>query len=299
MSRFKASLNYVFVILLVLIGALVAGLTDYISAGFDLNVFKNIDFWVNIITTNIGTLCVILAILLHKIAKFKFTDVDYITINNKINTFYNEQYQATLFSGFCHQTNKRSKREAYKQRIHKKYSRLKPTIKDLNIYNGTNEEAKRKNRYCRKVNYYNQLLNEDFINANVEKIKIKYNGISDSLVFSGCIIDSDGKDYITKNKFVKVFKDLLPKYMLSFGITLIIATIVPDTKDGITLAIIFKTCSKLFTMATQVYFALNYADEYNQTVVLHDIKFRWSIITDYNMWYLNKVQQKEHKECEE
>lgn len=299
MSRFKTSLGYIFVCALVLVGALVAGITDYITADFDPTVFKTSSFWVNIVTTNIGTLCIIVAILIHAITKFKLTDPEYLTACDNINKFYNTSYQATIFGSFCHGVNKKIKCDTYKDKIHKKYSKLKPSLKDLTIYNGNDEKAKSENKYCRKVKYYGMLLSEDYINANLEKIKIKYNGISDSLVFSGCVTDSSKKNYITKNKFGKVFKDLLPRYILSFGITLIVASVIPDTKDGITLATIFKTCSKLFTMSTQIYFAINYASDYCQTVVLHDIRFRWSVITDYNMWYLSKTQQKEHKECEE
>ena len=53
----------------------------------------------------------------------------------------------------------------------------------------------------------------------------------------------------------------------------------------------FKTCTKLFTMAAQIYFAINYANDYCQSVVLHDVRYRWSVITDYNMWYLEQTKK--------
>lgn len=291
MTKLKNNMHYIFVGMLALSGALVAGLTDYLTADFSTEVFRTSEFWTNIITTNLGILCVILAILLSKVAKFKINDMDYNNSLKKINEFYDTQYQATLFGGFCKWFNKRRKRETYIERIQKKYSKLKPTLKDLTIHNGTDEAAKEKNKYCRTTKYYDMLLDEKYIDSVIDKLNFSYDGISDSLVFSGCVSSVPKRNYITRHKFFKVFKDLFPRYLLSFGITLIVSSIIPDAKDGIGLATVFKTCTKLFTMATQIYFAINYSNDYCQTVVLHDIRFRWSVITDYNMWYLEQTKK--------
>lgn len=291
MTKLKNNMHYIFVGMLALSGALVAGLADYLTADFSTDVFRTPEFWTNIITTNLGTLCVILAILLSKVAKFKINDTDYNNSLRKINEFYDTQYQATLFGGFCKWFNKRRKRETYIERIQKKYSKLKPTLADLTIYNGTDEKAKSKNRYCKKVKYYNMLLDNAYIDSVIDKLNFSYDGISDSLVFSGCVSSAPKRNYITRHKFFKVFKDLFPRYLLSFGITLIVSSVIPDAKDGIGLATVFKTCTKLFTMLTQIYFAINYSNDYCQTVILHDIRFRWSVITDYNMWYLEQTKK--------
>ena len=90
-------LNYLIIALLLLSGAAVAGLTDYITSDFDANIFRNYSFWVNIITTNIGVLCIIISILMMKIDSFKVNDLEYKDINNKIIKFYSEKYQSTIF----------------------------------------------------------------------------------------------------------------------------------------------------------------------------------------------------------
>lgn len=291
MTKLKNNMHYLFVGTLVIIGALVAGLTDYITADFSPDVFKTPEFWMNINTTNLGTLCIILAILLSKIAKFKINDPDYNNTLRKINDFYDNNYQATLFSGFCKWFNRRVKRETYIERIQNKYNQLKPTMNDLTIYNGTDEKAKKNNYYCRKVKYYNTLLDNKYIDDVIDKLNFSYDGISDALVFSGCVSNTPKRNYVTKHKFFKVFVDLFPRYLLSFGITLLVSSIIPDAKDGIGLATVFKTCTKLFTMAAQIYFAINYANDYCQSVVLHDVRYRWSVITDYNMWYLEQTKK--------
>jgi hypothetical protein len=59
-------------VLILLTGALCIGLTDYIEAGFDLQkLLSDRTFFTNIALTNIGILCIILAILLYRSDKYK------------------------------------------------------------------------------------------------------------------------------------------------------------------------------------------------------------------------------------
>ena len=281
-------LNYLIIALLLLSGAVVAGLTDYITSDFDVTIFYRYSFWVNIITTNIGVLCIIIAILMIKIDEFKLNDIEYNDLNKKIVAFYLNKYQSTIFKKFCLETNTKNKIEAYKYSINKKYNKLKPTPNDLYIYHNGTEEEKLKNRYCKKVKYYETLLDPDYINNTINKRIVKYNTITDSLVFSGIPTDEKTKDYVTKHKIGKVVLDLIPKFSLSLGMTFILASITPTLKDGITAAMIYNTATKLLTMLTQIYFAINYSNKYNQEVILHDIKFRYGVITDYEMWFTCK-----------
>ena len=202
-------LNYLIIALLLLSGAVVAGLTDYITSDFDVTIFYRYSFWVNIITTNIGVLCIIIAILMIKIDEFKLNDIEYNDLNKKIVTFYLNKYQSTIFKKFCLETNTKNKIEAYKYSINKKYNKLKPTPNDLYIYHNGTEEEKLKNKYCKKVKYYETLLDPDYINNTINKRIVKYNTITDSLVFSGIPTDEKTKDYVTKHKIGKVVLDLI------------------------------------------------------------------------------------------
>lgn len=295
-KKIKFSFSYVVIAILILIGGVVAGLPDYITAHYDPHVFLTASYWINIVTTNVGTLSIILAILLFRVDKFKVVDESYNDIQSKINTFYNQEYQTTIFNKFCAEHNRKEKKDVYRSKIHKKYSKLKPKVKDLEIYNGKDEEAKKNNKHCQKEKYFSSLLDETYIENTIDKMHIKYNGISDSLIFSGVTVNKDNKDYITKHKAFKVAKDLAPKYLISFGLSLLVSSVIPDFKDGITAAIIIKTAIKIFTMASQIFFAVDYSNLYNNTVILHDIKFRYGIITDYKMWYQSKINKPKEME---
>lgn len=294
MKKFR--MNQVLIALLILTGALVAGIADYVQAGFDFSVLTKPSFWVNIITTNIGVLCIILAILLSKIDRFKLEDPNYLVTYKEINDFYIEHYVPAVFRKFGAERNRKSKILAYKYKINKKYTQLKPSPKDLAIFKDGTEEQKEKNKYCIKVKYYNNLLDDNYIESTIDKRYVKYNSISEGLIFSGIEPKDDTENYVTKNKVAKVAKDLLPKFSLSLGLSLVLSSVIPDVADGITIAMVIKTCTKVFSMCMQIYFAINYANSYCEEVVLHDIRFRKDVISEYRMWFAAKEKAIKSKE---
>lgn len=292
MIKLKFKIIWVPIALMLLGGAVMIGLTDYITAGFSFKIFRSPEFWSNILCSNIGILCIIISILLIKIDKFQEENEEFLDLKKYMFTYYrNENYKSVVFKKFCAIANRTEKKIVYKTSIQKKYTKLSPTPDDLNIINNGTEEEKKSNKYCIKVEFYEHLMSDEYIENNIDKLKIKYNTLTEDLVFNGVPTTSENVNYITKHKAGKVIKDLLPKYMLSFALTVIMATLVPSFKDGIGIETIFKTATKLFTVCSQIYFAYNYADKYCQEVIMHDIIFRNSVIKDYDLWLAKQIKE--------
>lgn len=282
-SNLKFKLIYLPIAFLLLLGILMIGLTDYITAGFSFENFKKAEFWINIITTNIGVISMIISILLFKIDKFKAQDAEYLFYQKDIHDFRQTKYIAPLLQRFYFEDNLKTKIIYYKENINKEFSKITPTEKDLEIfYNGT-EEQKQENEYCTKMNYYEKILSQDYINRVVPKLNIKYPQINDDVIFSGIVDSKQVTDYITQHKAKKVIIDYLPRFLFAFSLTILISGLVPDFKD-ITKTVIIKTVMKLFTIMSQLYFAISYADKYNKEVTLHDIMFRHKKINEYKLW---------------
>lgn len=294
LKNFK--LMYLVIGALGFIGALMIGIAEFIDADFDPAFLKEASFWVNIITTNVGICCLIVSIVLIRVDNFKQKNLQYLESEQNINTFYKTKYVAPVFRKFCYEDNMKTKLIVYKHRINRKYSKLKAKPEDLEVfYNGT-EEAKSKNRYCRKLKYYDHLLSDEYINRMIPKLGMNYPKISDSLIFTGYHNERQVVDFITTNKVKKIFLDLLPKFLLSFSAISFISGFSADLKDGVTTAVIFKLLMKLFTILMQVYSAYTYADRYNIEVTLHDIRFRESKLNEYAVWenrQINTIKEKE------
>lgn len=298
MSKLKFKIIYIPIVLMLLGGAFMIGLTDYITAGFTLNILKDSTFWANIITTNIGILCVILSILLIMIDKFKEESIEYLDAQRYIFDYYKStKYQTAVFQKFSACENRKNKKLSYVMSIRKKYSKLKPTPKDLQIMQKGTDEEKENNKYCSKALYYETLMSEDYLENNIDKLHVHHDTITEKLIFSGTPTDSCDTEYITRHKGFKVAKDLLPKYLLSFAITVFIAGSTIELLQDINMATVFKTVSKLFTISTQIYFAYNYSNKYNNEVVLHDINFRRSIIKKYDLWLIKETHKTTKEVC--
>lgn len=290
MNNLKFRMIYVPITLMMLLGIIMIGITDFIALQFDPEVFKTAEFWTNIICTNGGILCLILSIVLMRNDKFKQEDKSYLECDNNINTFYRTKFIAPIFKKFIFDYNMNTKIAAYKLKVNKDFTKVKPTASDLEIYYGDNEEAKKENKYCKAVAYYDRILSNEYINKFVPKLYIKFNAISEGLVFTGVALNDTGLDFITKHKGLKIFKDLFPKFLLSFSMVMLLSSIFPDIQDGINGAVIFKTIGKLFTVVSQIYFAYNYSNKYNIEVTLHDIRFRETVLNEYNLWLTRREQ---------
>lgn len=291
-KKLKFKFIYIPITLMLLLGSLMIGITDYIAMGFTLDIFHKPDFWINLACTNCGILCVVISILLIKVDQFKEIDVTYNTLLSNINEYYNSKdYQTALFEKFCFEENKIEKKETYRNKIHIKYSRLRVKPKDLQIKLKGSDEQKQKNRYCIKTEYYETLMSDYYIDNYIDKLHVKYNAITESVIFSGVVTQESNRDYITKKKVLKIVRDLAPKYILTFSITVLAAMVTADLKDGITLAVIFKTASKLFSICSQIYFAHNYSNKYCNEVILHDIRYRYSIINKFKLWVARKINE--------
>lgn len=305
--KIKLKLIYIPIMLMILLCVVMVGLTDYITTGFTLEVLKKADFWINLTMVNIGNISIIIAIILMCVDKYCEQNSDYLYSLEQINKFRKEKYIAPMFNMFCNEDNLKTKIIYYKHKIERKYTKLKPTPQDLIIYNSGTEEEKANNKYCQKVEYYNTLLSDDFIQNNIKKLHVRYPMVTPSLIFCGFTNSSVGIDHITQHKTRKIIIDYLPKFLISFSITVIISSIFPDLKDGITIATVIRTIAKLFTVVMQIFYSYNYAGKYNTEVTLHDIQYRETKINEYIIWESkqlaklreNKISQEQNNVTQE
>lgn len=288
----KFKLIYIPLGFLLLVGILMIGVTDYITAGYDPAILKTSEFWINILTTNLGTIAMIISILITKIDKFKENDKDYTYYELEINTFRKEKYVSPMMQRFYFEDNLKTKIIYYKDKVNKEFSKIVPTDEDLKIYYGNDSELKEQNNYCKKMYYYDKVLSPEYINRVVPKMHLNYPQINDNIIFSGIINNSQLTDYITRHKIRKIILDYLPRFLFAFSLTILGSGLVPDFKE-ITSAVIIRTAIKLFTICSQIFFSISYANKYNKEVTLHDIMFRHKKLNEYIVWehqQINKVK---------
>lgn len=292
--------KYVPIFLMLLIGALMIGLTDYLTIEGSAENIGSQEWWTNIITTNVGIISLIAAILMMGIDQFKTNNIVYLDVTKDIYEFRKDpSYSKPIANLFYAEETLKLKKEAHKDFINKKINRLKPKLKDLEIFIKGTEEDQNKNKYCRRMKKYLLLSSDEYIEEHISRIRIKHATITDSLIFSGIPTTSEDSVGITKYKSLAVARDLAPRFLLGFAITFIAASVIPELKDGITSAMLFRTAIKLFTMASQIQFTRNYTETYNNKYTLAEAIYRWGFIDSYKIWFRNKVEQQNIKKGEQ
>jgi len=289
MKNFR--LVYIPVTLMLLVGALMIGITDYITSGFSWDRIMSSEFWTNLGTTNMGIIMMILSILLMSVDNFKLNDERYLSVTDDIEKFRkSEDYSEPIFNMFCADENRENKKAAYMSKMQKKYSKLKPSAKDLEIFNGTDEVAKSNNKYCQKEKLLSSQMDPKYVDKIINKISIKYNTITAKLIFNGVATTSRNEDYITKHVWWQVVKGLAPKFLFGFAITTLISSLSFGLKDGITASVIINTASKIFTITSQIYYAISFSKTFNERITLADANWRYGKITSFKLWVKKKFE---------
>ena len=292
-KRLKFKSIYIPILLMNLLLLLILGILDYIDAEFSLEVFKSANYWTNLGVSYATVIIMTASTLMICIDNFCENNQEYLKIQKSIQDFTQAEYRPSLFQRFLKGYNRVRKKNAWRQRIILKLDRLERfrKEKDALIWEFGTEEEKRQNKYCQKRRKLELELSEDWIEKNIDIINLKYNVVSSNLVIGGegRNINYEDDDYITTNKVWKVVKDKTPIMLLSFAIITLFSSIITEFNFDVTFFI--KTSSKLATVCCSVYTTIRYSKNYNKSVTLHDILFRWGVCCEYKAWLQAQVKE--------
>lgn len=274
-------------ILIYVCGFVLIGVTSLISGDIGWRGLNDWKFYVDTGLTYAAIICIIVATLLKIIDDFKAKDKEYLEADKAIKDFATKTYRPSLFSRFCDHTNKKRKLKQYVHDIKRKIYLLetKASDEDLSVWvNGTKED-KDKNEYCKKRLNLEKQLTDDYIKKNIDTTKVDYDKISSAIALGGYYSKEDNKyanEFITKNKTSKMAREQAPHLLFGFAMTCFSSSLI--ISFAFDAASIIPILVKCITLLFQAYTTIRYANEWNQTVTLKDIRFRKGVITEYNNW---------------
>ena len=283
-------------IIIYVLGFILIGATSLMSSNFGWKGFADLTFYVDVGLTYAALICVILATLLKIIDDFKLKDKEYLDSDKKIKDFAMKTYIPSIFSKYCDHTNKNRKLKQYVHNIkHKIYTlEKKASEEDLAVWvNGTQQEREA-NKYCKRRLLLEKQLTDTYIKANIDTTKVRYDKISTSVILGGYYAKDENKyvnDFVTKSKGWKATRENLPRILFGFAITSFASSIAVSFTFNTTQ--IIPIIVKCFTLIFQAFMTIRYANEWNQTVTLKDIRFRKGIISEYESWVIQEWKRQE------
>ena len=283
MSIFK-KIQY---ILIYVCGFVLIGTTSLISGEIGFAGLRDWKFYVDTGLTYMAIICIIIATLLKIIDEFKTSDKEYTEADTSIKNFATKTYRPSLFSKFCDYTNKKRKLKQYVHNIKQKIYVLesKATEEELSVWvNGTKED-KETNEYCKKRTLLEKQLTDTYIKQNIDTTKVDYDKISSAIILGGYYSKDENKyanEFITKHKGSKMARENAPRLLFGFAMTCFASSIIVSFAFDVSMILsIFVKC---ITLLFQAFTTVRYANEWNETVTLKDIRFRKGVITEYHNW---------------
>ena len=312
-------LNKILYIFLFIASFLLIGITSLFEIGLGQGKLQDPVFYMTQIMTYLAIILVTLGTVYLVIDKFKEKNADYIKADKEIADFaQDKRYIPSFISKFLETTNRKRKIKQFnfdnKKRLYLltkykpwywyllpwRWSVRKYSDYDVHIWNFGTEEEKANNEYCTKRKFIEEQLDEDFVENNIDKLYVKYDKITESVILGGYYdSDSSGKanEYIETHLSRKIVLHKLPTLLLSFGFTFFLSLIVIET-------IVFKTNAivallvKLVALVWNTFVALRYGKQLCDTTILKDIRFRRGLITEYDKWLIQEASKVNTKQEE-
>lgn len=252
------------------------------------------------------------ATMLSAIAKFRSTNKDFIDLETKIADFSRNNYIPITFNKYCQFVNRKRKINAWKKKMNSKWRKLekKQTEKDYTEWvrfqaeKEENENATTTNKYCLTRVRLEEMMSDEYIEAHIHSLDVKYDKINAGVVLGG--VKADGQDldedeYITKNKALIVVLDRAPSYIMTMAAITLVTSIVVDSFDlrmhwTAVLLFVFKILVKVYSMANAIISTNKYASAYNERVTMKDMRFRWGVCSEYLIWHNQQLTIQKEKD---
>jgi hypothetical protein len=275
-------------VILYIAAVAIVGLFNLLTVEYYDTALSSAEFWNRVVSQNLANLLVMIATISMYIVKYSETDKEYTGLKGTVDGSVRKDLDSE-FGTWVFNKNKLEKIEAYRARIQSKITKeeLKARTKDIEVWYFGTEEAKRKNRYCRRRINLEESIKIERLEKLILAIKVDYDSIDRSFVETGEVIKGD-KKLARQDTLGRKIKDNYAQFLFAVsGAAFFNAFIY--TADLLDTAFWFKLATSLFLLSSMFLNGREYARNYVKQVMIVDLNTRYNIIKDY---LTHKVKEK-------
>lgn len=266
----------------------IVGLFNILTIEYQDNILSSAEFWNRVVSQNLANLLVLIATVSMYIVKFAETDKSYTGLKSTVDG----AVRGDLDSGFgtwVFNRNKTEKIAAYRAKVQNKISReeLKAKPKDLEVWYFGNEEAKNKNRYCRRRINLEESIKVERLDKMILALHVDFDEIDRSFVETGEVIKGE-KKLTRQDTLGRKVKDNYAQFLFAVGGAAFFNAFI-YTANLLDTAFWFKLATSLFLIVSMFLNGREYARNYVKQVMVVDLNTRYNIIKDY---LTDKVKEK-------
>jgi hypothetical protein len=275
-------------VILYIAAVAIVGLFNLLTVEYYDTALSSAEFWNRVVSQNLANLLVMIATISMYIVKYSETDKEYTGLKGTVDGSVRKDLDSE-FGTWVFNKNKLEKIEAYRARIQSRITKeeLKARTKDIEVWYFGTEEAKRKNRYCRRRINLEESIKIERLEKLILAIKVDYDSIDRSFVETGEVIKGD-KKLARQDTLGRKVKDNYAQFLFAVsGAAFFNAFIY--TANLLDTAFWFKLATSLFLLSSMFLNGREYARNYVKQVMIVDLNTRYNIIKDY---LTHKVKEK-------
>lgn len=267
------------------------------DAKFDFENLKRWEWWIPNIITAISVVVLLITHLNYSITtktenNKDIKDVDAIFANRVRDS----RFVSADLEKYIVAQNRKNKRRVYVSRITDKIVKLNQSpltsAKDLRVWQKGTQEEKDRNRYCKRREKLETFIADDFLNKNLDFMKVDYQEWTYSALMAGVQSMKEKGRWVTKDEFISknALKKSLSKIVITVCMTSILITV--DFKDTSALV---KMFTQIFSMMFSLLTADQLADDFVNTHLRGFAFDRLEFFTNFESYQAKLAAEEEAK----
>lgn len=290
----KITLSDIVCAFIILLSALISGLLNLFTYGFNPTELLTISFWLAILIRCLANGLVLFSSAINRISHLERDDEQISYLKNSLQLSIKNDIKED-FVTFLAAINKQEKIKKYKQKINRKIFKLDnhASHRRLNkwkLYQDEKEiisvevDPHQYGRYVFKRQKLLDKLEDEYIEKNIDSIRVKYNYITRNMIINNFKTNDDEKyTLIEKNK--KMARDLLPRFLYTISFTLIMSSIILDPNiENLNVVFWINFTTNIFTLIFSYFTGNNYGKDFTETVIIGNYYTKKQVIDDYKIW---------------
>lgn len=267
------------------------------DAKFDFENLKRWEWWIPNIITAISVVVLLITHLNYSITtktenNKDIKDVDAIFANRVRDS----RFVSADLEKYIVAQNRKNKRRVYVSRITDKIVKLNQSpltsAKDLRVWQKGTQDEKDRNRYCKRREKLETFIADDFLNKNLDFMKVDYQEWTYSALMAGVQSMKEKGRWVTKDEFISknALKKSLSKIVITVCMTSILITV--DFKDTSALV---KMFTQIFSMMFSLLTADQLADDFVNTHLRGFAFDRLEFFTNFESYQTKLAAEEEAK----
>lgn len=268
------------IILMMLSSLVLIGIADFVTAGFNIERFKEASFWFSLLSGVVANFMMLASTALTEIDRIETFNTDVKDNSNKLQDLVNNTVEEDM-DLFIKEENDRRKLKAWKIKIDKLILRLerKNFFRYWYYYIF-------KNAYARRLSKIKSEFNDNFIIEHLDSFKVKYYKMTKMELISGYKVFDDIEDRITYNKARIILEDNAPTFLLTMSLTLFVTSFAFQAK-AFELGLIINFVVKFMLLIWNAYKGFSYAKVFVEKVTIRNQLARIEVFKKYLGWKIN------------